>query len=266
MKGQTFLKMVERSKLNLRHASPTVLTILSIAGVIGTAILASKATLEYKKYLDDIDKPHRREEGIIPNPTAKEKAIYAAKTYAPTIAVGAATILSCAGANYLNTKRIAGLTAGYAMLAKGYKDFEKKATELIGEGNVAAIKRAITIDSAKEKKIEKPTNTNNGEILTYYEEFQDYFFELEKSTVIEAEYAVNRRMAEQGYVSLNTFYEYLGLRPIDIGDEIGWSYGVGADYLGYSWIDFKHQIFEIDDGFEAIQIEYPYPPEPGFMN
>lgn len=258
MKSGTFLKMLERSKLNLRHASPTILTILSIAGVIGTAVLASKATLEYKKYLDE-------SENDIYKPDTKEKATKAAKTYAPTIAVGAATILSCAGANYLNTKRIAGLTAGYAMLAKGYKDFEKKATELIGEGNVAAIKRAITIDSAKEKEIKKPESTSDGEILTYYEEFQDCFFELDKATVIEAEYAVNRKMAEQGYVSLNTFYEYLGLKPIDIGDEIGWSYGVGADYQGYSWIDFKHQAFEVDEGFEAIQIEYPYPPQIDFM-
>lgn len=241
-------------KLALKHASPTFLTILSIVGVISTAILSSKATLKYKNYLDEEEKE---------KPETKNDILVAAKIYAPAIAVGAGTILGCVGANYLNTKRIAGLTAGYALITKGYKDFENKAEELIGKERIQRIKELVAIDSAKEKNVKG--HKESDDICTYYESFRDEFFEVSKATLIEAEYAVNRMMASQGFVSLNTFYDYLGLEPIDIGDEVGWSYGVGSDLYGYSWVDFEHHEFDLEDGMKAIHILFPYPPDEGYM-
>lgn len=263
MKAGTFAKFLEKSKIGLKHASPTLLTILSVVGVIATAVLSSKATREYDYICKESEEPM----------TDKEKALTVIKTYAPAIAVGGATILSTVGANFLNTKRIAGLTAGYAMLGKASKDFEQKARELLGNDKVDEVKTAIMRNAAADPKKKVLTNDKYKDYdnkILYYESFRDEFFELPKEKVIEAEYGVNRKMAENGYVSLNTFYDLLDLTPIDLGDEIGWSYGVGADFMGYSWIDFKHETYAVEDGvenpLEAIYISFPYPPEPGFMD
>lgn len=236
---------------SLKRAAPIIFTGLSILGTIGTAILSARSAVKYKEITDDWK---------LEEPDKKEKMIITAKTFAPAALIGLATILSTTGASYLNAKNVASISAGYAMLTKGYKDFEKKARSVIGEDKYREIKRAIGIDSAKIKEYKKADMADSDNV-TFYEAFRDEFFERDKSTVIEAEYAVNRLMATQGYVSLNEFYEQLDLPPIDLGDQIGWSYGLGADLYGYAWVDFEHYIFELEEGLEAIQILYPYPPD-----
>lgn len=63
----------------------------------------------------------------------------------------------------------------------------------------------------------------------------------------DAEYHINRNLALRGYVELNEFYEFLGLEPTAFGSEVGWSTEAGAQWYGYSWIDFYHEYYESDD-------------------
>lgn len=57
----------------------------------------------------------------------------------------------------------------------------------------------------------------------------------------------NRNLALRESVSLNEFYEFLGLEPTTFGDGVGWSLELGAKWYGYSWIDFYHEYYESDD-------------------
>lgn len=244
------------SKLGIKfkQVSPLLLTIVSIAGTIGTAALASIATLKVEKIFEE----EQKEKEL----TVKDKAQIAIRQYAPTIFAGGLTIASIAGAQHLNRKQIASLAGSYAAIAASYKKLESKTKELFGEDGLKKVKQAIIQEKISTKKQIDPDDLK----CTFYEEFRGELFERTDAEIIEAEYAVNRLMAKQGYVSLNNFYEFLDLPPIDSGDELGWSYGVGGDYDGYQWIDFKHETYELEDGMVATSISYPYPPVKGFMN
>ena len=56
------------------------------------------------------------------------------------------------------------------------------------------------------------------------------------------------------YVDINTFYDLLGLDPINLNDEIGWSIEAGVVWQGYSWIAFEHEMVEVDGGMECCII------------
>jgi hypothetical protein len=74
----------------------------------------------------------------------------------------------------------------------------------------------------------------------FYDDFSGRIFESTIEKVLEAEYNINRDLSMQGYATLNEFYDYLGLVPIDGGDELGWSSGMNFDYYWQEWIDFGH--------------------------
>ena len=56
------------------------------------------------------------------------------------------------------------------------------------------------------------------------------------ASVLNAQYHLNRNFTLRGYVSLNEFYEFLGIEKVVCGEGIGW----GQDLLedGIFWIDF----------------------------
>lgn len=85
------------------------------------------------------------------------------------------------------------------------------------------------------------------------------FFESSLNRVIQAEYYSNRDFAIGTQLSVNDFYGFLGLDPIDDGDEIGWTMS-----SGYSWIDFRHYKTTLEDGLEVCIIDMDYVPELDF--
>ena len=84
--------------------------------------------------------------------------------------------------------------------------------------------------------------------------------------IIDAEYQLNRKMALNDSVTVNDFYELLGIDPVDFGDALGWSFGASESYYGYQWIDFTHELSVMDDGLECYILHMVYPPTADFMD
>jgi hypothetical protein len=61
-----------------------------------------------------------------------------------------------------------------------------------------------------------------------------------------------------GSITLNEFYNFLGLSEIECGDEIGWDIYNGELY----WIDFTHHVTKLDDGIEICIIDFEWNPMP----
>ena len=88
----------------------------------------------------------------------------------------------------------------------------------------------------------------------FYDDFSGRIFESTIEKVQEAEYNLNRDLSMQGYATLNQFYDYLGLVPIDGGDDLGWSSGMNFDYYWQEWIDFGHHKTTMGDDLECSMI------------
>lgn len=254
-----FMKGANMRK-KLKQYAPLFLSALAGIGVVGTAILSSKATIKYEQIQKECDKEN----------TPLDKVRIAAPIYLPTIALSAATIVCIFGSSMLNRRQQASLISAYAMLNQAYKDYKNKVIELYGEDTHRKIVETIAIEKAKDVHISAPTlmtncdlaiEQNDGSPKLFYDEYSNRYFEKTIEQVLTAEYHLNRNYCLCGGVSLNEFYEFLGLKPTDIGESLGWS----IDDEVY-WIDFNHYKVTLDDGLECYILEMPFGPSAGYLD
>ena len=94
----------------------------------------------------------------------------------------------------------------------------------------------------------------------FYDPFSRNDFVAKMEDVIAAEYYINRRLSENGFASINEFYDYLALPHIDRGNDLGWDISELSDYTGVCWIDFENVEHVEEDGTRWYSILYAYDP------
>lgn len=222
-------KLVRSTKLFVSRNGSTILTCVGGVGLVATAVLTAKATPKAMMRVENAQK--EKGEAL----TKLETAIAAVPAYIPPILTGLATFACMFGANSLNKRQQASLISAYALLDNSYKEYKKKVDEVYGEGADVNVKAEIAKDKYKESEL-----TPEAGMKLFYDDFSGRIFESTIEDVLAAEYNINRDLSMQGYATLNEFYSYLGLVPIDGGDELGWSSGMNFDYYWQEWIDFGH--------------------------
>lgn len=240
--------VLRRSKLFLDRNAATILTTVGGIGVVATSVLAVRAT---PKALQLIEESKEEKGGEL---TKIETALAAAPAYIPSVIVGVSTIACIFGANVLNKRKQAALMSAYALLDSSYKTYKNKVLDLYGE----EADNKVTEEIAKDE-YEEDTSVEDGKML-FYDTFSNRYFESTIEDVQRAEYQVNRDLALHYEVSLNKFYDLLGVPRIEAGDAIGWSVEAGCVWYGYNWIDFDHKKVVIDDDLECRVIKMVTPP------
>ena len=237
-------KVLRQSKLFFKRNGSTILTCVGGAGVVVTSVLAVKATPKAMRLLDAAEKEKGEEL------TKVEIVKTAAPAYIPAVIAGASTIACIFGANVLNKHQQASIMSAYALLDNSYKEYRGKVSELYGEDADDKVKAEI----AKDKYEGGYLSPEDDGSRLFYDSFSGRYFESTLDKVQKAEYDINRDLSMRDYATVNEFYDYLGLEPIDGGDDLGWSTGMNFDYYWQSWIDFGHQKVPMDDGLECIII------------
>lgn len=144
----------------------TILTIVSAAGVVATAILAAKGATKASTLL----RKAKEEKGE--ELTKSEVFKTAAPAYIPTIVAGVSTIVCIFGVNMLNQRTQASLASAYALLDSSYKEYRSKVNELYGEDADDRIKNEIAKDHWEEE--DEPL-IPEGEQLFYDFNSMQYF-------------------------------------------------------------------------------------------
>lgn len=250
-----FNSLLSNSKKFINHNSATILTCVGAVGVIGTAILAAKATPKALKTLEAA----KEEKGD--DLTKLEVTVVAGPAYIPSIVVGATTIACIFGANILNKRQQAALTSAYAFINSSYNEYRNKVKELYGEEAEEEIQTAIAKDYYDGKEVIDA----GGEEL-FYDAFSQRYFKSTKLNVQKAQYQLNRDLIMCDGVSVNMFYWYLGIPEIEGGDEIGWCTAYNYEAYWQMWIDFGFGTFTLDDGVECTKIEFYQDPITDFEN
>ena len=75
----------------------------------------------------------------------------------------------------------------------------------------------------------------NEEQRLFYDSFSKRYFQATISQVLQAEYHINRNMVLGAFVTLNDFYDFLGISHVEGGDVVGW---LLSDSM--YWIDFDN--------------------------
>ena len=226
--------------------SPTILSLIAVAGVVGTSISVGKATNKATKKLDRV----RDQKGEKLNDI--EIIAVVAPIFIPSILIGGSTIVCILGANVLNQRRQAALISAYALADNTFKEYREKLIELHGKEMDEEIRGEIARNHYDYHVlgIEHPDQK-----VLWYEPYSDTFFEMYEREVMDAEYHVNRNFILASSITLNSFLEMLGLPGMSEGDNIGWCL---CD--GYMWIDFEHELMYKSDGTPYYVIQSIFPP------
>ena len=243
--------ILRNSKKFIKRNSPTILTIAGGVGVVATTVLAIKATPKALTLLNEAE--NKKGEEL----TKFEKVQTVAPVYIPMTISGVATLTCIFGANLLNKRQQAALISAYALLDNSYKEYKGKVKELYGEEGNDKVVGEIVKD--KYEEVEE-TDIKKDEML-FYDTFSDQFFLSTRVRVSQAEYNLNRNISMDGYASLNEFYEYLDIEPIEGGEVLGWSDGGNLTRYWQSWIDFNHKTVLMEDNeTECIVIDMQQEP------
>ena len=213
----------------IKNHSSTILSIIGSIGVITTSVLAVKATPKAMKIIEI--------EESMQNRTLKpiEKVQIAWKPYIPAIFSGFSTIVCIMGANAINKHTQASLISAYALLDNSYKEYVEKTKELYGEEADDNIRNEI----AKDHNLEEKNKISSGDQLFFMND------------VLDAEKRLNAEFAARGLITLNDFYDFLGIGRVSYGYDIGW-YDEGEYYE----IEFEHQKITIDGDLSCYAIEF----------
>lgn len=230
---------------------PTVLTGLGIIGVGATAVSAVKCKPEADERVRNAAWELKKEATEL---TKFEKFKAAAPAYIPAVLIGTATGACIFGSHFLSRKTQASLTAACVAGSEYHKKFRKKLVELRGEETAKEVETEMACECASFHRIglDAPdrkmwfTEPITGQKMHRYER-----------EVMHAELHLNRMYIMCGGLSLNTYLEFLGLDKVAEGDDTGWSFEQGIE-----WLDFEH----IPTGEDTCTLQPIFWPDKSFMD
>lgn len=232
----------------VKKYSPQILTGLGVGSAVASVYLTYKATIKATSMY--IDK-HSDE----PTPLALAKEEW--KSFLVPLGVLAVGTTCSILSNSIGTRRVAAMASAYSLLDKTFVDYKEEAKSLVGKGKEKAIH-----DKVAEKIVTKnpPVEgnviiTGNGETL-YCDSLSGRYF---KSNADEVKHAINKlnyELRAQDHVSLNEFYDMLGLEHTKLGEELGWTSDNFVD------VEFSAQLYNDQD--PVIVLDYSVEPKPDF--
>lgn len=210
------IKKIRDNVVNtISDKSPEILIGFGLAGMLTSTVLAAKATPKALKILED-------EEPYSGRLSKVDKVKLTWKCYAPA-AVGYCVSAACIiGANSVNVKRNAVLAGAYKLSETALLEYRDKVTEVLGEEKEKEIRDSIAEDRVnKAERKGEVIIAGKGDTLCYDMHSGRYF----KSNMDEIKRKLNEinyKLMQDNILSVNDFYDQIGLDPISTGYDFGW--------------------------------------------
>lgn len=234
----------------LERHTPEILTGIGVAGMVTSMVLAVKATPKAYLLVND-----RKDELEVEKLPVTEIVKTTWKCYIPAAVTCGASIACLVGASSVNFKRNAALATAYKLSEAALSEYKDAVIETIGEKKEQSVRDKVAEERLKKNPVSKSEIivTGNGTTLCYDPVGNSYF----KSNIQQIESAKNKlnaRMLSENYVSLNDFYDELGIGPTKLGEDLGWD--IYKD--GLIDIAFSSQLAE--DGTPCLVMDYSIAP------
>ena len=246
--------LLRNTKVFWKRNGSTILTCAGAVGLVTTTVMAVKATPKALRLIEEKKEEleFERDEFVTLSKSEVIKTCW--KCYIPSAVTGAVSIACLVGASSANLKRNAALATAYTLSETALKEYQEKVVETIGEKKEQVVRDAIAKD-----KIDKQPVTTSEVIITEkgntlcFDSVSGRYFKSDIEKLKKAENELNRRMRDEMYISLNDFYYEIGIKTIDLGDELGWNID-----KGYINLKFSSQL--ADDGTPCLVMSYHVAP------
>jgi Family of unknown function (DUF6353) len=250
-----------RTMLKLEMDSPRLLFGIGVASMIGSTVLACRATLKLEGVLETTQNDleiantleHREysEEDRQKDKTIiySRAVVSISKLYGPSILLGIAGIGCLTKSHNILEQRNAALTAAYVALDKGFQKYRERVITKYGEADDQEFRygaQKVPIEDEKTGRKKEVVRVSFDDPSIYAR----FFDQTSSSWSKQAEYNLfflkcqqeyaNHLLRSRGHVFLNEVYDSLGIQRSKAGAVVGWVLGNGDDF-----VDFN--IFNPDD-------------------
>lgn len=234
--------------------SPEILTGIGIAGMVTTTVLAVKATPKAMSLIED-----KKNEDWVDELSPLDVVKIAWKPYIPAIVTCVVSTTCIIGASSVNAKRNAALATAYKLSETALTEYREKVIETIGEKKEQIVRDKVAEERIKKNPVSKNEVivTGNGKTLCF-DPISGRYFMSSIDVIKRAENELNKQMLHDisGYVSLNDFYDELGLDHTSVGDDLGWNTDQLID------ICFSSQLN--DNGEPSVVLDFLVAPKYGY--
>lgn len=213
--------LIKNAKMSVNKHAPEILMGVGIAGMITTTVLAVRATPKALRLIEEA-----KDEAQVDRLTLIETVKATWKCYIPAVITGTTSVACLIGANSVHLRRNAALATAYKLSETALVEYREQVTETLGEKKERTIQEKVA-----QKQIDKtPTSVNqiyitgNGDTLCL-DPLSKRLFKCDIDLIRKAENTLNKQMLHDiyGYVSLNEFYDEIGLERTDTGELLGWN-------------------------------------------
>jgi hypothetical protein len=216
---------------------PTILSGIAVVGVIGTVILAVKATPKAEEEIssaqgeevDDLCASDERSPDAVArevsdNWTYLKSAKACWRCYIPAGLTGVATIACIIGANAIGLRRNAALLAAYTLVDTSFREYKDKVVEHITAQKAQKIDDEIMAEKIKKNPPKTETIVLAGGDSLCYDSLTGRYFKSTAEKILRAAQDLDARILQGDmYASQNEFYNLLGLDGCTFGNELGWT-------------------------------------------
>ena len=260
-----------RIGFKIKKASPEIMVVAGVVGVVTSTVMACKATTkvndileETRKQVDDVhnvlDSDVVSEDEYNNDDAKKDLAIIYTQTgvkliklYAPSVIVGALSITGILASHKILKKRNVALTAAYATIDRSFKEYRGRVVERFGKELDRELRYNIKAQEIEEKTVDKDGNeTVEKKTISVvdpnmYSDYARIFDNGSMGWTKDPEYNLmflklqqnqaNDRLRAQGYLFLNDVYDMLGIPRTKAGQIVGWIYDEDNPF-GDNFVDF----------------------------
>lgn len=241
--------IVKSIKSVLVKHGPEISVGLGVGCLLTSTVLAVKATPEALKRIE-AKKAELETDKLTPGETVKATW----KCYIPAAAMAIGGASCTIGGLKMDLRRNAALATAYSVTETALREYKEKVVETIGEKKEKVIHEAIAKDKVEATPVEssKVIITGKGEALCF-DALSGQYFRSDIESIKRAVNEVNECLIKEGYISLNEFYDKLGLEMTKIGYDIGWHIDKGLID-----VDFDSTITK--DGTPCLVLNYTIQP------
>lgn len=257
MNNQAISKFARDVRLSFSRHSPEILMGIGITGMITSTVFAVKATPKALLLMEE-----KKEELEVDTITPVEVVKATWKCYVPAVITGGVSVACLIGSNSVNAKRNAALATAYKLSETAFAEYREKVVETIGEKKEKVVKDKISEEKIKDNPVSKTEViiTGKGQTL-FFEPLSSRYFYSNLDLIQRAVNKLNRDIITSAFddgVSVNDFYQEIGLPTTATGDNLGWK----IDYI----IDIYPSAQMCDEGTEhegepCIVLNYANPPK-----
>ncbi len=254
---------VALTALKLSKHSPHILFGAGIVGVAASAVLASRATLKIESILDehnilldqineaitfqDYSEQDRKKDKAL---LYVQTAVQVTKLYGPALLVGGLAVAALSGSHHILTKRNAALTAAYAVIDKGFREYRERVVEDQGvEKDRQYLNGVVTEQVTETSEDGKSVKVSQKKTATAASPYGVLFHEGNPNWTNRPEWNLmwlrghqsylNDLFKAQGYLFLSDVYDALGFEQTKASRVVGWHKNTknGDNFIDFGLFD-----------------------------